>query len=96
VERLEDEAGRVAVAQLAIGGATFWVQQDDDSNPAVLGGRSPVRMILTVGDPDSVFARAVMAGATEVAPVAEGHGWRVGRVADPSGYHWEIGRPLTS
>jgi PhnB protein len=55
-----------------------------------------VRMILTVGDPDSVFARAVMAGATEVAPVAEGHGWRVGRVADPSGYHWEIGRPLTS
>jgi PhnB protein len=26
----------------------------------------------------------------------EGHGWRVGRIADPFGYHWEIGRPLRS
>src|SRR5258708_34590794 len=91
VERLEDEAGSVVVAQLSIGEATFWVQQDEDSNPEALGGRSPVRMILTVDDPDSVFAQAVEAGATEVAPISEGQGWRVDRVADPSGHHWEKG-----
>ena len=96
VERLDDEAGSVAVAQLSIGEAAFWVQQDGDANPGVLGGKSPVRMILTVDDPDSVFAQAIAAGATEIAPIAEGYGWRVGRVSDPSGHHWEIGKPLIS
>jgi PhnB protein len=96
VERLEDEPGSVVVAQLSIGGATFWVQQDADSSPEALGGRLPVRMILTVDDPDAVFAQAVTAGATEVAPISEEHGWRVGRIEDPFGHHWEIGKPLMS
>ncbi len=96
VERLEDEVGSVEVAQLSIGGATFWVQQDADSSPEALDGRLPVRMILTVDDPDAVFAQAVAAGATEVAPITEENGWRVGRIADPFGHHWEIGKPLTS
>jgi PhnB protein len=51
-------------------------------------------MILIVPEPDAAFARALGAGATEIAAVYEGHGWRVGRLADPLGYHWEIGRPL--
>ncbi len=54
-----------------------------------------VRMILTVEDPDSVFERALAAGATAVAPIYEEHGWRIGRVADPFGHHWEIGKPLS-
>jgi PhnB protein len=93
LERLE-EAGRVVVARLAIGGADFWVQEDPEGDPHALGDRSPVRMILTVDDPDVVFVRAVAAGARQVAPVHEDHGWRVGRLADPSGHHWEIGRRL--
>ncbi len=96
VERLEEEPGSVVVAQLSIGGATFWVQQDTDSSPKAQGGRLPVRMILTVDDPDSVFAQAIAAGAIEVAPITEGYGWRVGRIVDPSGHHWEIGKPLRS
>src|SRR6266480_2449292 len=96
VERLEEEPGSVVVAQLSISGATFWVQQDTDSSPKALGGRLPVRMILTVDDPDSVFAQAIAAGAIEVAPITEGYGWRVGRIVDPSGHHWEIGKPLRS
>lgn len=96
LERLDDEQGRVQVAGLAVGGAPFWVQQDEDGEPGALGGRLPVRMVLAVGDPDAWFARAVAAGATVVSPVAEGNGWRVGRVADPSGHHWEIGKPLSS
>jgi len=95
LERLEDEEGSMVVAQLSIGGADFWVQQDEETDPHALGDRSPVRMILTVEDPDAVFAQAVSAGAREVAPIAEGHGWRIGRVADPSGHHWEVGKPLT-
>jgi PhnB protein len=91
--RFED-GGAVAVAQLSIDGAAFWIQQDTESSPPALGGRLSVRMILTVDDPDSLFAQALAAGATEVAPVEEGHGWRVGRVEDPFGHHWEIGKPL--
>jgi len=91
--RLEDEEGSVVVAQLAIGEADFWLQEDVDSSPEPQDRRS-VRMILTVDDPDSVFEQAIAAGATEVASVSEGHGWRIGRLADPFGHHWEIGKPL--
>jgi PhnB protein len=92
---LQDDEGDVVVARLSIDGADFWVQSDPDSSPDAVNGMS-VRMILTVDDPDSAFARAIAAGATEVAPVSEGHGWRIGRVADPSGHHWEIGKEVTS
>lgn len=51
-------------------------------------------MILTVSNPDALFARALKAGASEVFPIGEEHGWRLGRLADPFGHHWEIGRPL--
>jgi PhnB protein len=95
LERLEDEAGDVVVAQLSIDGADFWVATDPASSPEVVDGRS-VRMILTVDDPDSVFASAVAGGATQVAPVSEDYGWRIGRIADPSGHHWEIGRRLAT
>jgi PhnB protein len=51
-------------------------------------------MILTVGDPDTVFARALAAGASQVFPVGDSHGWRLGRLVDPFGLHWEIGHAL--
>jgi PhnB protein len=91
--RLEDEKGAVIVAQLAIGEAVFWLQEDPDSSPQSQD-RLSVRMILTVADPDAVFEQAIAAGAAEVYTVSEEHGWRMGRVADPFGYHWEIGKPL--
>ncbi|HEY7092115.1 MAG TPA: VOC family protein [Ktedonobacterales bacterium] len=93
LERLEDEAGDVLIAHLAIDGADFWIQADAASSPEALKGSS-VRMILTVDEPDVVFARAVAAGASEVVPMSNSHGWRIGRVADPCGHHWEIGRRL--
>jgi PhnB protein len=94
-DALADETGETIVARLSIDGADFWIQLDPASSPDAVNGMS-VRMVLTVDDPDSVFARAVAAGATEVTPVSEGHGWRVGRVAAPCGHHWEIGKPLPS
>jgi PhnB protein len=96
--RIEDEKGEV-VARLAIEGAEFWIADESpphaNFSPESLGGSS-IRMVLTVDDPDSVFARAVAAGATVVWPVADqSYGWRLGRLVDPFGHHWEIGRPLT-
>jgi PhnB protein len=88
--RLEDDRGRVVVARLAIGESELWFGEDAESGAS--GG--PIRLILTVEDPESVFARAVAAGATEVNPVSEEHGWRVGRLADPFGHHWEVGTEL--
>jgi PhnB protein len=85
------------VAQLAVGGAEFWVAQESsehlNSSPESLGGCS-VRMLLIVEDPTAVCAQAVATGATQVVPVADEHGWRLGRIVDPSGHHWEVGRPL--
>jgi PhnB protein len=87
VERLED-GGRVLVAQLAIGDAEVWLQEEAEVALPPSGG--PMRLILTVDDPDALFAQALAAGATEVNAMYEGHGWRIGRVADPFGYHWEV------
>jgi PhnB protein len=96
VYRVDDPSGAV-VARLSIDGAEFWVADESPAHgnfgPESLGGGT-VRMILTVADPDAVFARCVSAGAREISAVEEAHGWRVGRVADPSGHHWEIGHPV--
>jgi PhnB protein len=95
--RLEGEGGTV-VAQLSVGGAEFWLADESPEHlnfsPESLGGGS-VRMIMIVDDPDAAFRRAVAAGATVVRPVDDQpYGWRVGRVVDPFGHHWEIGKPL--
>jgi PhnB protein len=91
--RLDDDDGRPVVAQLSIGGAAFWIQDDADASP-VAPGVGSVRMILSVQDPDALFERAVGAGAAVVAPVHDEHGWRTGRLTDPFGHDWEISRRL--
>jgi PhnB protein len=95
--RLDSDSGDV-VAQLAVGEAEFWLADESPENknfsPESLGGAT-ARMVMVVDDPDSVFARALKAGATQVWPVADQeYGWRVGRLVDPFGHHWEIGKPL--
>ena len=86
------------VAQLAVGASDFWLSDESPEHqnfsPESLGGAT-TRLILTVDDPDAVFAKAIQAGGTEVGPVEDQpYGWRVGRVLDPFGHHWEIGKPL--
>jgi uncharacterized glyoxalase superfamily protein PhnB len=54
-----------------------------------------VRLSLHVDDPDAAQARAVAAGARELFAVADQpYGLRQGRVVDPFGHHWLLGRPL--
>ena len=86
------------VAQLSIGAdATFWVADESPEHanfsPETVGGGT-VRMLLIVDDPDAAIDRAVAAGAALVAAASDEHGWRLGRIADPFGHHWEIGKPL--
>jgi len=85
------------VAQLSVGNASFWVSDESPPNenfsPESLGG-STVRLLLIVQDPHAVVERAVALGAREVRSVEEAHGWLFGRIEDPFGHHWEIGKPL--
>jgi PhnB protein len=85
------------VGQLSVAGAPFWVAEESPEHlnfsPQSLGGCS-VRMLMIVDDPPAMCARAVAAGATQVTPVSDGYGWRLGRILDPFGHHWEIGKPL--
>jgi PhnB protein len=91
--------GEQIVAQLSVGGSPFWVADEspphENFSPETLGGGS-VRMLLIAEDPDAAIARAVDAGARLVYAAEDAHGWRLGRVADPFGHHWEIGRPPIS
>jgi PhnB protein len=92
-----DAPDGTVVARLGVHGAEFWVADEspEHSNfsPETLGGGT-VRMVMIVEDPDAAFARALAAGGREVWPVHEEYGWRLGRMADPFGHHWEIGKPL--
>jgi len=96
VFRIEAPSGAV-VSRLSVDGAEFWVSDESPEHanfsPESLGGGS-VRMILTVPDPDAMYAKALAAGAGPVVAVKEDYGWRLGRVVDPFGHHWEIGHPL--
>jgi PhnB protein len=94
--RIDSDTGDV-VAQLSVEGAEFWVADESPAHlnfsPETLGGGS-VRMVMVVPDPDRAFARAVEAGGKVVVPVDDRYGWRLGRLVDPFGHHWEIGKPL--
>jgi PhnB protein len=98
VYRVEAPDGAV-VSRLSVDGAEFWVSDESPEHgnfsPESLGGGT-IRMILTVADPDAAFARAIAAGARSIVAVEEAYGWRVGRLVDPFGHHWEIGRPLAA
>jgi len=94
--RIDAPDGAV-VARLSVDGAEFWVADESPEHknfsPESLGGGT-ARMVMVVKEPDDAFAKAIAAGAAAVSPVGNQHGWRVGRVVDPFGHHWEIGKPL--
>jgi PhnB protein len=85
------------VSQLAVGDSSFWVADESPENesfsPETLGGGT-VKLLVVVDDPQAVIDRAVELGARQVYPAESQHGWLLGRIADPFGHHWEIGRPL--
>jgi PhnB protein len=98
LSRIDAPDGSV-VAHLSIGKGDFWVADESaphqNFSPETLGG-STMRMVLVVDNPHAVFDQAVAAGASSICPVQdESYGWRIGRIVDPYGHHWEIGKPLS-
>lgn len=95
VHRVGD--GEDIVAQLAVGDACFWVATASPDmgrfSPPSMGGATG-RTLLVVDDPDAVVSAAVEAGAVAKSAVGDEHGWRVGRIVDPFGHEWEIGKPI--
>lgn len=87
------------VAELSIEGAGFWVADESPEHanfsPESVGGAT-TKMLLIVDDPQAAIDRAVGAGASLVYPASQEHGWLLGRIRDPYGHHWEIGKPLVA
>jgi PhnB protein len=85
------------VAQLRVDDAAFWVTAASASmmrlSPNAIGGTTS-RTLLVVENPEQVMKQALAAGANEVSAVEDEHGWRLGRIVDPFGHEWEIGKPL--
>jgi PhnB protein len=92
-----DAPDGAVVARLGVDEAEFWVADESPEHqnfsPETLNGGT-VRMVMSVEDPDAANARAIAAGAKVVWAVDNRYGWRLGRVVDPYGHHWEIGKPL--
>jgi PhnB protein len=95
--RVDGPGDRDIVAQLSVAGARFWVSSASEQmhrfSPDAIGGATG-RVLLVVDDPESLMRDAVAAGATQRSPVGREHGWLLGRLVDPSGHEWEVGRPL--
>jgi len=96
-ERLEAPDGR-QVSVLLIDGRHVGVATEapELGTPSPeTAGATTVRISLEVDDPDAVAAGAVAAGGRELFPVADQpYGMRQGRIVDPFGHHWLIGKRL--
>ncbi len=94
IETYRMDTGDGLVVKLEIEQASIWISgpHAGEINAEHMAGN--IRMVLVVSDPDTVFNNAVAAGAIAVVPVGEEYGWRLGRVVDPFGLHWEMGHPL--
>lgn len=95
--RVEDN-GKIIISEINFGDTKFYVSDEsaDSGNisPKKADGTT-IRLELTVQDPDSMVKQAVACGAKLIFPVADhDYGYRQGRIEDPFGHQWVIGRPL--
>lgn len=86
--------GRIGHAEIKIGDSPIMLADENVEegyrSPRSLGGAG-VSLMLYVPDVDTVFARALAAGATELAPVQDQfYGDRSGKLRDPFGHTWMI------
>lgn len=96
--RLVGDDGRIGHAEIVIGDTLLSLADEhpeyDSVGPLARGGTS-VHFTVVVDDVDTVFARALRLGATELRPVADQfYGRRQGTLRDPWGHQWGIGTPL--
>ena len=97
IGRVEVE-GRIIIAEVRIAEAKFYLSDESPESgtksPQRVGGTT-VRLEFTVPDPDAIAKQAVACGAKMIFPIADqDYGYRQGRLEDPFGHQWVIGRPL--
>jgi PhnB protein len=86
--------GKIGHAEIKIGDSPIMIADEYPDmgyqGPQALGG-SPVSLMIYVEDVDTVFNRAVEAGATVKEALADKfYGDRIGTVVDPFGHRWHV------
>ena len=92
--RMDQPDGKIGHAEIKIGDSPIMLCDEhlemNHAGPKTLGG-SPVSILLYVEDVDTVFNRAINAGAEQQVPVIDKfYGDRSGSVVDPFGHVWHI------
>lgn len=92
--RMAGPDGKVGHAELGIGDSVIMLADEhldmDVRGPQTVGG-TPVTLHVYVEDADSVFERAVQAGAKALRPVEDKfYGDRSGQFEDPFGHRWDV------
>ena len=92
--RMPGPEGKIGHAELEIGDSLFMLADTfpdmGGQTPQSLGG-TPVMVMVYVEDVDTVFDRAIMAGATEDRKVEDQfYGDRAGQFVDPFGHKWFV------
>ncbi|MBA3303927.1 MAG: VOC family protein [Actinomycetota bacterium] len=92
--RMPAPEGKIGHAELQLGDSVIMLSDEFPemgvTSPKNLGG-SPVTMSVYVEDVDTVFDRAVEAGAKALRPVEDQfYGDRSGQFEDPFGHRWSV------
>lgn len=92
--RIDGPDGKLGHAEITIGGAPVMLADEHPEmgfkSPQAYGG-TPVSLVVYVEDVDTVFARALSAGAKELRPVQDQfYGDRSGTLVDPFGHVWTL------
>jgi PhnB protein len=92
--RLAMPDGKIMHAEMKIGDSIVMLADEFPSHeafgPEHFGG-SPVSVVLSVGNADTLYAQALGAGATSLRPMADQpFGDRSGTVRDPFGHRWTL------
>jgi PhnB protein len=92
--RLPMPDGRIGHCEFSVNGSTVMMADEFPDMGIVAptpGVRPPVGLALYVEDADTVFARAIAAGAKEERPMkTQFYGDRTGTLIDPFGHVWTI------
>ena len=92
--RMAGPDGNVGHAELNVGDSVIMLADEHPEmnavGPKTVGG-TPVSIHVYVEDSDSVFERAIAAGAKSLAPMENKfYGDRSGSFEDPFGHHWNV------
>jgi uncharacterized glyoxalase superfamily protein PhnB len=92
--RMPGPGGRIMHAELRIGSSMLMLSDENPErgalSPQTIGG-TPVSIFIYTEDVDALFARAVAAGATPVAPPADMFwGDRFAQLTDSFGHSWAM------